>query len=177
MSDSRGLVIVVMGVSGCGKSGVASLLAKKLSAHFKDADELHSPENIRRMSAGIALTDRDRQPWLESVAIYANDHSASGAICVVACSALKQEYRRLLNEAGNVLYVHLHGSPALIRGRMSKRGGHFMPEDLLDSQFATLEIPDPATESVITVDITGGIEHVVSSAESSVRQHTLFLSI
>lgn len=147
--SSDPLVIVVMGVSGCGKSTIAKYLSDEISAHFKDGDELHSHANIKKMEAGIPLSDEDRSPWLKSVANYARVHAEQYGICVIACSALKLKYRTLLNQAGNVVYVYLNGSRELIASRMHKRRGHFMPETLLDSQFEALE--DPASESNVVV--------------------------
>jgi gluconokinase len=148
--DTR--IIVVMGVSGCGKSTVAETIAKQLNTHFKDGDELHPEANIKKMEAGTALTDSDREPWLFDVANYAREHAAHHGVCVIACSALKQSYRKILNKAENVVYVFLNGSFALISSRMHARKGHFMPEVLLKSQFDALE--DPSTEhNVVVVDI------------------------
>ena len=150
------LTIVVMGVSGCGKSTMAERLASDLNAHFKDGDELHPPGNISKMASGNPLNDDDRQPWLEQVAVYAKEHAKLHGICVIACSALKQKYRQTLDQAGEVVYVYLHGDRDLIASRMHKRTGHFMPETLLDSQFAALE--DPRSEPrVVTVGIDNDV--------------------
>lgn len=146
------LVIIVMGVSGCGKSTIAGQLARALGTHYIDADELHPASNVDKMAAGIPLTDEDRQPWLEDVARHAATEARRHGVCIVACSALRRRYRETLNTAGNVFYVFLEGSQALIASRLHLRTGHYMPENLLDSQFATLEDPQKE-DNVITVSI------------------------
>lgn len=167
------LIIVVMGVSGCGKSSVAEQLAADLQGHFKDGDELHPASNIDKMAAGTPLTDEDRQPWLEDVARYATEHAQAHGICVIACSALKQRYRQTLNTAGNLVYVFLEGSQELIASRMHQRSGHFMPETLLTSQFAALE--DPRAEAnVITVGIDADISAISHSAMLALRKRGLW---
>jgi len=171
---SKGLTIIVMGVCGCGKSTVAQYLAERLQAECKDGDELHPAKNIERMSAGLALTDEDRLPWLRAVAAFASEKTAHGGICVIACSALKKQYREVLNSAGKVLYVYLDGSRALIEARMSQRENHFMPESLIQSQFAALEVPDSAGEQVVAVDISASVDAVIASAEAQVRAHALY---
>lgn len=169
-SDSSPLVIVVMGVSGCGKSTVAANIADGLTlrgmkVHAKDGDELHPTANIDKMASGQPLTDEDRQPWLEQVAVYAREKAELHNVCVIACSALKLRYRQTLNTAGQVVYVYLEGSRDLIGSRMHERSGHFMPESLLDSQFATLE--DPRDEPhVLTVSIDATPEQVAEKAIS-----------
>ena len=163
-TQSTGLVIVVMGVSGCGKSTVAKCLAERLNAHFKDGDELHPASNIDKMAAGIPLTDSDREPWLRDVAYYAREHTVTGDVCVIACSALKKRYRTILNEAGQVVYVFLEGSRELIAERMHLRTGHFMPETLLESQFAALEDPR-AEDNVVAVGIEPSPEEIADNAK------------
>lgn len=168
------LVIIVMGVSGCGKSTiteniVAGIKARGLGVHGKDGDELHPKENIKKMEAGLPLTDEDRQPWLEQLATYAREKAEKHGICVLACSALKQCYRDTINAAGKVVYVFLDGSHELIASRMHERTGHFMPESLLDSQFAALE--DPRNEPhVITVSIEPNPEQVAAHAVTLLEQ-------
>ena len=166
-------IVVVMGVSGCGKSTVASLLADILDADFKDGDELHPADNIQRMSQGIPLTDEDREPWLHAVADYARTINTSGRNCVIACSALRKSYRDILRQAGSVWFVHLTGAKALIASRMHLRTGHFMPEKLLDSQFSTLEIPDNES-NVVAVDITPPVDTVAKNASNALNNETLF---
>jgi len=144
-SHSDPLMVVVMGVSGCGKSTIARKLANALNAHFKDADELHPSSNIEKMKSGLPLSDDDRIPWLEDIAQYAREYSTRLGICVIACSALKVTYREILNTSGRVVYVYLNGTFELIMSRLKARSGHFMPEALLQSQFDTLE--DPTQEA------------------------------
>lgn len=164
-----------MGVSGCGKSTVAAQLAERLGVAFKDADELHPAANIARMSKGLALRDSDRFPWLEIVRAHARDQTANGQGCVIACSALKKAYRHIIDRAGEVLYVYLHGSASLIQSRLRQREGHFMPEALLLSQLSTLEVPDVSFEQVIAVDISGDACDVVSDALAQILQHRAYL--
>ncbi len=149
-----------MGVSGCGKSVVGLRLAEKLGARFMDADDLHPPENKAKMSAKIPLTDEDRWPWLEIVRREAIGSTPPDGCCVLACSALKRVYREMLTKGQEgVRVVYLHGSFELISTRLAGRKGHFMPPELLRSQFATLEEPTP--EEGVTVDIDGTVEEVV----------------
>lgn len=145
-------IVIVMGVSGCGKSTIAKAIAKQLNAHFKDGDELHPKTNIEKMEAGTPLNDEDREPWLHDIANYARKHTANSGLCVIACSALKRRYRSILNQAEDVVYVFLNGSFELISSRMQARSGHFMPDTLLKSQFDALE--DPSSENnVVKVNI------------------------
>jgi gluconokinase len=138
----RGLY-VIMGVAGSGKSTIGAKLARALAVDFVDGDDLHPPENVRRMAAGIALTDDDRRGWLLAIAEHLRAAERAGRGLVVTCSALKRSYRDLLRTAGaaDVQFVYLRGDRTLIAERMAERRGHFMPPSLLDSQFATLEEP------------------------------------
>lgn len=129
---------VVMGVSGSGKSTIAVLLAERLGWVFADADSFHPPANIEKMRAGIPLTDADRRPWLRSLADWMGDQADQGASTVLACSALRRNYRDLLSGRTEVGFIHLHGPAELIESRMKARD-HFMPPSLLTSQFHTLE--------------------------------------
>jgi len=132
-----------MGVSGCGKTTVGSMVAQRLGWAFRDADSFHPPENIAKMSAGLPLNDQDRLPWLLAIQTFMRTENAAGRSAVVACSALKQQYRDLLLFGDpQVRFAHLHGSRDLIATRLGERKGHFMPASLLDSQFATLEVTD-----------------------------------
>jgi gluconokinase len=150
VSDAAPSPIVVMGVSGSGKSTVGSALAQRLRVPFVDADTLHPLANIAKMTAGEPLNDDDRYPWLERVGEWLAAHCAGG---VVSCSALKRTYRdQLRARCPRVEFLHLSGSPELINRRMSARTGHFMPHALLRSQFDTLE-PLGADEHGVTVDI------------------------
>jgi carbohydrate kinase (thermoresistant glucokinase family) len=159
MSDSqtiaahRPLVLVLMGVSGCGKSTVAAMLAGRLHWEFEVGDALHPAANIEKMAAGHPLTDADRMPWLALVAEWIEGRLDAGENGVITCSALKRSYREILNRRNSgVLFVYLAGSRDLIESRMAARQGHFMPPALLDSQFATLEAPGP-DEPAITIEI------------------------
>lgn len=162
-------IIVVMGVSGCGKSTVAETIAEQLGAHFKDGDELHPQVNIKKMEAGTPLTDGDREPWLFDVANYARKQAALHGVCVIACSALKQRYREILNQADNVVYVFLDGSFELISSRMRARTGHFMPETLLKSQFDALESPT-AEDNVVVVGIEAKPTEIATNAIESLHR-------
>jgi len=166
------MIIIVMGVSGCGKSTVAALMASQLSAQFLDADDLHPPENKQRMSSGIPLTDENRLPWLKNVREHADNCNQQGITCIIACSALKKSYRALLNQCQATRYVFLDGSKSLIQKRMLDRSGHFMPETLLDSQFATLESP-AAESNVVTVGIEAEPEQVATAAINALKNASL----
>jgi len=144
---------VVMGITGSGKSTVGAMLAHTLGVDFVEGDDYHPPENVRRMAAGIPLTDDDRADWLQSLAARLREADESGAGLVVTCSALKRSYRDLLRSAApEVQFVYLKGSRVLITERVSERRGHFMPVSLLDSQLATLEEPE-SDERAWTCDI------------------------
>ena len=145
--DAR--VLVVMGVSGSGKSTVAAMVAEHLGWDFAEGDAMHPQANVDKMHAGTPLTDEDRWPWLDVIAAWIRDHLDSGTPGVVTCSALKRSYRDVLRAAG-VVFVHVAGDGALIEDRMSQRSGHFMPTSLLQSQLATLEPPE-ADEVHITI--------------------------
>lgn len=163
MTNAR--AIVVMGVSGCGKTSVAEGLAALLSAAFIEGDSLHPAANLEKMSKGIPLTDDDRWPWLDTVGRAMAASLQNGESVVVSCSALRAIYRDRLRQAagGSLAFVFLKGSRELLMARMAARHGHFMPVSLLDSQLATLE--DPSAESgVVTVDIDAPIEGIVAAA-------------
>jgi len=140
------LRLVVMGVSGCGKTTLGAALAARLGAGFVDADDLHPPANRAKMARGEALTDEDRAPWLDLVTGVLRDR----APVVVACSALRRAYRDRLREAGKVRFLHLAAPREVIAARLAARQGHFMPASLLDSQYATLEPPGP--DEAVTLD-------------------------
>ena|SRR5881397_1517904 len=140
----RGLY-VIMGVAGSGKSTIGAMFARARELDFVEGDGLHPPENVRRMAAGIALTDQDRRPWLIAIAHRLRDARQAKVGLVVSCSALKRSYRDLLRTEGppDVRFVLLTGSRALIAERLAQRRGHFMPPALLETQFAILEEPAP----------------------------------
>jgi gluconokinase len=144
------LRMVIMGVSGCGKSSVGEEISARLGIPYQDGDDLHPPENVAKMAAGVPLTDEDRWPWLDRVA----QVLAQEAPVIVGCSALKRVYRDRIRAAGQVAFVHLVGSRDLIAGRMAARKGHYMPLTLLDSQFAALEPPGPEEALAVSIDQT-----------------------
>ena len=150
--------LVIMGVSGCGKSSVGAGLATRLGLNYRDGDDLHPPENVAKMRAGMPLTDADRWPWLDRV----GQVFLAEAPVIVGCSALKRAYRDRIRTAagGPVTFVHLAGSQEVIAARMALRQGHYMPLSLLDSQFAALE--PPAAEEAITVSIDQPLEALVA---------------
>lgn len=154
------MVIVLMGVSGAGKTTVGRLLARALGAEFAEGDAYHPPENIEKMRRSIPLEDADRWPWLHNLGAQIDRWLAAGKTVVLACSALKQSYRDILAKGRpGVRFVHLEGDKALIRLRLDGRRGHYMPAILLDSQFAALEPPADA----ISVDITGTPEAITAT--------------
>lgn len=147
------VVLVLMGVSGCGKSTVAALIAGRLGWAFEEGDSLHPQANVDKMAAGHALDDEDRAPWLERVADRIEARLDAGENGVITCSALKRTYRQILGRRGSaVQFVYLAGSRELIAERLATRQGHFMSSSLLDSQFADLEEPG-RNERAIRVDI------------------------
>lgn len=153
--------IVLMGVSGSGKTVIGRLLAERLGWAFRDADEFHPEANVAKMRAGNPLDDADRGPWLDALAAVLRAAVAGGPPLVLACSALKRAHRvRLGLPAAGVRLVHLAGSPEVIRKRIEQRAGHFMPASLLDSQLAALE-PPGADEHAIVVDVSPAQEAIV----------------
>ena len=136
------MVIVVMGVSGCGKTTVGSMLGERLGWPFADADAFHPSANVAKMRSGTPLTDEDRWPWLDAISAWIDKTLESGGHGVIACSALKQRYRqRIIGQREDVRLVHLDGSYELIAARMAERPHHYMPVALLKSQFEALERP------------------------------------
>jgi gluconokinase len=154
-------VLVVMGVSGCGKSTVAALLAGREGWAFEEGDSLHPQANVAKMHAGHPLTDEDRAPWLEKVAAWIEATLDAGRNGVITCSALKRAYRDVLNRRHHgVVFVYLAGDQATIAARLAVRQGHFMPAGLLQSQFDSLEEPTD-DEPVIRVNIGPAPEEIV----------------
>lgn len=153
-----------MGVAGSGKTTIGALLARALDVEFIDGDDLHPPENVRRMAAGIPLSDSDRRPWLLAIAARLREAQGAGRGLVVACSALKRSYRDLLRAQGaaDTRFVYLAGDKSVLAERLTNRRGHFMPGALLDSQLATLEEPAP-DEDVWVFDIRGTPDEIVAA--------------
>jgi gluconokinase len=146
-------IIMLMGVAGCGKSTIGEALSRALGWPFRDADSFHPESNVAKMSRGEPLTDADRTPWLDAIAMWIDARQAARAPAIVSCSALKRRYREIIVGArGGVHLVHLAGSPELIGARMAARRDHFMPTSLLQSQFATLEPPQPHEALIVDVD-------------------------
>jgi carbohydrate kinase (thermoresistant glucokinase family) len=167
------LRLIVMGVSGCGKSTMAAALSERLGLEMVDGDDLHLHESVAKMRSGIALQDADRWPWLDRIGQYlaaCSDHSPGR---VVACSALRRTYRdRIRAHAGKVCFLFLQGDYKLIEQRMRQRAGHYMQADLLESQFQTLETPGPDEADVITLDIHTPIGVLIDQGVSALQTHT-----
>ena len=151
------VVLVLMGVSGSGKSTIAALLAGQLGWDFEEGDDLHPPANVAKMHAGHPLDDEDRKPWLARVAQWIKEHTDAGRPGIITCSALKRSYRDVLR-GEHVVFVHVAGSQEAIAARLASRHGHYMPPSLLESQFATLEPPAPDERS-ITIGINATAAH------------------
>ncbi len=163
-------LIVVMGVSGAGKTTIGEHLADAMDIPFIDADNLHPRANVEKMRSGKPLVDEDRWPWLEIVADAMRNTADTNGRVVCACSALRREYRDfLIEKAGEpIIFILLHGDRQVIAQRQANRPGHFMPPALLDSQFATLELFRP-DETGIVLDIAQSIEEIVAEAVSHLR--------
>lgn len=158
------VVVVIMGVSGSGKTTIGRALAERLGWPYKEGDELHPRANVAKMSRGIPLTDEDRWPWLRLVAQWIDDRLAKGQPGIITCSLLKRSYRDLVIDARKrVKLLYLRGHKHVIAERMAQRKGHFMPPSLLDSQFATLEEPGP-DEYPLIVEVHGSVDETVSFA-------------
>jgi len=159
------MIVVLMGVSGSGKTVVGQALAADLGWPFFDGDDFHPPANVAKMAAGTPLTDADRWPWLDRLAAEMAAVNARGANAVLACSALKQAYRDRLDRAGNVRVVHLKGDEATIAARLAGRSHRYMPATLLASQFATLEEPAGA----VVVDIRDPVPVQVARIRTALK--------
>lgn len=161
------MVIVLCGVSASGKTTIGKLLAQDLGWPFFDADDFHPASNIEKMHRGFPLDDRDRAPWLARLRDLLTDDKERDA--VLACSALKKDYRAQLRVRPDILFFYLQASPELIRARMAKRPHHFMPAALQQSQFLDLEEPEPA-ENVFTIPATLTPEEIVSAIRLHVKR-------
>lgn len=154
------MIVVVMGVCGCGKTTVGEALAKSLGWPFLDADDFHPPENVAKMAVGTPLTDDDRWPWLDRIAAELRAILGRGGHAVLACSALKQAYRDRLLRAGDVRIVHLAGDYATIAARLATRQHRYMPPTLLASQFAALEPPSDAIDIDVRLPVETQVERI-----------------
>ena len=157
------MIVVVMGVTGCGKSTVGAALAERLGWPFLDADDFHPPANVAKMAAGTPLTDADRWPWLDRIADELAAIQAGGGSAVLACSALKAAYRERLARAGNVRFVHLTGDQATIAARLAVRKHRYMPASLLASQYAALEPPAGAIDVAVELPVERQVESICAS--------------
>jgi gluconokinase len=164
MNDAKnGTALVVMGVSGSGKTTVAELLAKQLGWPFMEGDRLHPPANVEKMRQGIPLTDADRAPWLDRIGEELKSWAAVGKSGVLTCSALKRAYRDRIRAARpDVRFIYVKGSETLIASRVAARQHEYMPASLLRSQFGTLEEPTP-DERVVSVDASGSVDKEVAA--------------
>lgn len=156
--------VIVMGVSGCGKSTIARSVASIAQWPFGEGDDFHPPANVAKMHAGTPLTDDDRWPWLRTIADWMRGEAAAGRSCVVTCSALKRAYRDLLGDRlPGICFVHLHGDRQVLHDRIAARSDHFMPSTLLQSQFDALEPLQPG-ESGVVLNVAADPDTLVSQA-------------
>ena len=163
------VILVVMGVSGCGKTTVGQALAHHLGCEFAEGDQFHPPQNVAKMAAGTPLTDDDRWGWLKTLSARMAQARAKGQSLVLSCSALRKPYRDILREgAPRAWFVHLHGNIGVLHQRMASRPGHYMPPSLLQSQLDTLEMPE-ADERVVSLDIATPLPEMVSSVMAAIR--------
>jgi gluconokinase len=165
MGTNEAKAVVVMGVSGAGKSSVGEKLAERMGWHYVEGDSLHPDANVEKMAKGIPLTDEDRWPWLDLVGAELSRAHGKGEGVVVTCSALKRAYRDRLRDAvgGDLYFVYLDGTLDVLSARMRERQGHFMPASLLESQLATLEDPKGETK-VVSVGIDEPVDDIVDAA-------------
>jgi gluconokinase len=157
------MIVVVMGVSGCGKSTVGAALAHALGWPFLDADDFHPPANVAKMAAGTPLTDDDRWPWLDRIVDALRQTTAASRNAVLACSALRESYRERLALAGVIRFVHLRGDHAIIAQRLAQRRHRYMPATLLASQFATLEVPRDAIEIAVDQTVDAQVAAIIAA--------------
>ncbi len=162
-------ILVIMGVSGSGKTTIATLLTKKLGWVFRDGDEFHPTANVEKMKSGVPLTDEDRWPWLEAIARFIDEELARGTKTIVTCSALKQRYRDIIIDGRKgVRLIYLKGEKALLERKLARRHGHFMPSSLLKTQFDALE--EPGLEEnplIVSVDAAPDqiVDHILAELE------------
>ena len=159
------MIVVVMGVAASGKTTIGTMLAEALHCDFLEGDKLHPPANIEKMSHGVPLTDADREPWLAAIRAHILSAMERGECLVVACSALKQQYRDFLSRGIQILWVYLKGSQELIATRIQHRRQHYMKAGMLPSQFADLEEPTDA----IVVDISSSPEVILQKLLPQLR--------
>ena len=165
------MLLVVMGVSGCGKSTFSQAIGDALGLQAADGDDFHAPASVAKMQAGVALDDDDRWPWLDRIADFLSAGLGGESGRVVACSALKRAYRdRIRSTLPAVRFVFLDGDAELIKSRMSQRTGHFMPPGLLDDQLRTLQRPTPDETDVINVSLAQPIAKMVAQAASALQR-------
>lgn len=163
------MILIVGGVSGSGKTTVGALLAGRLGWRFADADDFHPDANVAKMREGVPLTDADRLPWLRAIAAWMDGRIAAGESAVLACSALRRSYRDLLRLGRPAVVIAILGVPrAELERRLTLRHGHFFPERLLESQLATLELPE-AEESAVTVPVSGGTDETADKVLAALR--------
>jgi gluconokinase len=169
-------IIIVMGVSSSGKSTVGGAIGRALHAPFLDGDRYHPEANVEKMRAGTPLTDEDRWPWLEALTAALKEAADRKGVAVGACSALRRSYRDFITEkAGEpVLFVYLDGSREVIAARMARRQHEYMPQSLLDSQFATLEVPEVGVEHVLPVPVTDSVDKIVRTVTGSLEHLKTF---
>lgn len=152
------MIYILMGVSGAGKTLIGNRLSERMGIPFYDGDDFHPPTNVQKMKSGEPLNDEDRRPWLESLANNMIEWEQNGG-AILACSALKKSYRKILSSKTDTQFIYLKGSPSLIANRLSERSGHYMPPELLQSQFEALEEPNEA----LTVSVEPSPEEIVTT--------------
>ena len=168
--NTPALRLIVMGVAGCGKTTLAKALGQRMGLEMADGDDLHMAQSVEKMRAGTPLQDSDRWPWLDRIGAHLTEPHPHGR--VVACSALKRAYRdRIRAQAGKVFFIFLNGDIELIGQRMRQRQDHYMPVDLLESQFLTLERPQADECDVIELPITEAIDDLVRLAWTAAKKH------
>lgn len=168
--ENSPVLIIVMGVSGCGKTTLAEHLAKTLHFQFIEADDFHSPENKAHMASGKPLTDTMREPWIQSLCDEVIRQKERGVQCVLAYSGLRRAHRNRFRQLGcRTLFLHLKGPKELIRERMQLRAEHFMPTELLDSQYAALEKPGAEERDIVEIDLGLSVAEIFRRAEEKVQ--------